>query len=190
MTAIARKLISLTLWSLAAASAVGGPHVPGSDSLDPTCGVVFAGASARLLTDSFFSRGDVGTIWDPTPIEISHLEDALGRELGSRISDVGLGNAAPPLVRDYFRQYAGIYLKGRRLIFVNGFHRSHVKDTANWLAQPRPESQLTAFPVGARSKNFWRIVPVHVSDGGEFYFEAFYDPQRNRIVGFQFNGIG
>jgi hypothetical protein len=29
-----------------------------------------------------------------------------------------------------------------------------------------------------------------VNDGGNLYFEAFYDPQRKRIVGFQFNGIG
>jgi hypothetical protein len=187
---MARNLISLTLWALAAANALCEPHVHGSDSLDPTCGVVFAGTSARLLTESFFSRGDVGTIWDPTPIEISQLEEVLGRELGSRLSDAGLGDADRPLVRDYFRQYAGIHLKGRRLIFVNGFHRSHVKNTANWLAQPLPESQLTAFPVGARSKDFWRIVPVHVNDGGNLYFEAFYDPQRKRILGFQFNGIG
>jgi hypothetical protein len=58
------------------------------------------------------------------------------------------------------------------------------------LAQSHPQSQLTAFPIGARSENFWHVVPVHVSDGDEFFFEAFYDPQRSKIVGFQFNGFG
>lgn len=96
---------------------------------------------------------------------------------------------APPHVSDYFRQYAGFHLKGLRLIFVNGFHRSHVDATTNWLAQPRPESQLAAYPDRARNGNFWRLVPVHVDDGGKVFFMAFYDPQRRRIAGFQFNGL-
>jgi hypothetical protein len=72
---------------------------------------------------------------------------------------------------------------------VNGFHRSYVDETTAWLAKPRPESELVSFPAEARGNDFWHFVPVRVSDGGEYYFVAFYDPVRKRVVGFQFNGV-
>lgn len=174
----------------AASPALGAPPLDGPDSLDPNCGVVLSGSSARILTDTFLSRRDLGALWDPTPAEISQLEEALGRELSNRLRSLRTPTNRRVHVRDYFRQYAGIHLNGRRLIFVNGFHRAYVDETTEWLALPHPESQLTYFPADARNREFWRKVPVHVDDGGAFFFMALYDPQSRRIVGFQFNGVG
>jgi hypothetical protein len=129
-------------------------------------------------------------LWDPTPIEISQLEEALGRELSSRLRSVRTSTDARIQLRDYFRQYAGIHRKRQRLIFVNGFHRAHVVEVTEWLALPHTESQLTAFPADVRGREFWRKVPVQVTDGGAFFFEALYDPQIRRIVSLQFNGVG
>jgi hypothetical protein len=93
-----------------------------------------------------------------------------------------------PRVHDYFRQYAGIHLHGRKLVFINGFHESHVEKTAQWLSETRPESALTSFPKEARNRMFWHFVPVHVMDGGEYYFQAYYDPLSRRLVWFSFQG--
>jgi hypothetical protein len=159
------------------------------DLLDPMRGVVFAGSSSRLLVDSSLTGEDLGATWDPSPVEIAQLEDALGKELTNRLSGSNASANDRPRARDYYRQYAGIHLKGHKLIFINGFHKSNVEGTVGWLAQPRSEAELEYFPVQARNKNFWRFVPVSVSDGGYHYFQAFYDPLRKRIAGFQFNGV-
>jgi hypothetical protein len=94
----------------------------------------------------------------------------------------------PPKVRDYYRQYAGIILKGRKLILINGFYKSHVEYTIAWLAMPRSEAELAAFPAAARNKDYWHFVPVVVLEGGDHYFEAYYDPAHRRISSFEFHG--
>jgi hypothetical protein len=82
--------VTLTLVVMVASSpARSEPALHEPDSLDPNCGVVFSGNSAHVLADTFFSRGDVGALWDPTPIEISQLEEALARELSDRLDDGG-----------------------------------------------------------------------------------------------------
>jgi hypothetical protein len=183
---LTRRQVSAALGILAIAPSLHSARADAaSDSLDASHGVVFSGASSRLLVDEFFSREDPIETWDPSAAEISHLEAVLGPELRHRLGK----NGGRAIVRDYFRQYAGIHLSGRKLIFVSGFHRSYVEETIKWLAQPRPESELRAFPTKARSGNFWHFVPVRVSDGGDNYFEAIYDPTHMMIVGFQFNGL-
>ncbi len=166
----AAAILALVIIVAASPALSEPPHQP--DSLDPRCGVLFFGNSAHILTDSFFSGEEFGALWNPTPSEISQLEEALSRELRYRLRAVRTPTNGRIYLRDYFRQYAGIYLKGQRLIFINGFHRAYVNEVA------------------VRNRESWRKVPVHVDDGGAFFFTAFYDPQSRRIVGFQFNGIG
>ena len=165
--------------------------VPNSapDSLDPARGFVFTRNAAATLADSFLRREDFGATWDPTAAEIAELEKILERELYAQIGPGARTTHEKPRVRDYFRQYAGIHLKGHRVILINGFHKSHVERTTEWLAEPRSESQLASFPTKARGANYWHYVPVHVNDGGEHYFLAFYDPTGKRMAGFHFNGV-
>jgi len=159
-----------------------------SDSLSHERGFVFAGASARLLAKGHFPENAIGKSWDPTSDQISELEETLTRDLRARLIEKRQPDSDGPRVHDYFRQYAGVHLNGKKLIFINGFHKSHVQDTVQWLSDPRPESALTAFPKEARNEVFWHFVPVHVMDGGEYYFQAYYDPASRRLLWFRFQG--
>jgi len=185
-----RRLIGLgpvLLYSMAAA-ALGKEPRGAADSLDPECGYVFAGSSAQRLVNILIGSEDRGGTWDPDSAQIIELESALTQELRRRLSALP-GTAFPrPRVRDYYRQYAGIFLKGQKLIVINGFYKSHVEYTTAWLAEHRSEAELAAFPAEARNKNYWHFVPVVVLDGGEHYFDAFYDPAHNRISNFEFHG--
>ena len=188
---IARRcLIALSpaVLFLMAADALGKEPAGAADSLDPAWGYVFAGSAALRLAGTLTSRGDLSGTWDPSSAQISQLESALAQELSRRLNALP-GTAFPrPRVRDYYRQYAGIFLKGQKLIVINGFYKSHVEYTTAWLAEHRSEAELAAFPAEARNKNYWHFVPVVVLDGGEHYFDAFYDPAHNRISNFEFHG--
>ena len=160
-----------------------------TNSLDQERGFVFAGASAQLLVGSFVQDGDFGNYWDPTSDEIAELEKVLTNDLGSHFTKKQRPNNDGPQVHEYFRQYAGVHLNGRRLVFINGFHKSIVEYTVQWLSWPHTESELTSFPKEARNKKFWHFVPVRVDDGGEYYFQAYYDPLSKRLIWFRFHGM-
>lgn len=181
-----RSLIALALSLLASMAA----HPLDKDSLDPACGFVFTGAAAQRLAGTLVRAEDLGGTWDPSSAEIRELESALAQELSRRLSAPSVGAYPRASIRDYYRQYAGINLKGEKLIVINGFFRSHVDYTTAWLAQPHSEAELAAFPAEARGKTYWHFVPVVVLDGGEHYFEAYYDPVHHRISGFEFHGYG
>jgi hypothetical protein len=149
---------------------------------------VFSGASAKVLAQAMIGSEDRGATWDPDSADITRMESALAQELSHRLRARPATAHLGPEVRDYYRQYAGVHLKGQKLILINGFHGSHVESMTAWLAQPHSESELHDFPTRAHGKDFWHFVPVQVLDGGKYYFEAFYDPVDGRIVRFQFHG--
>ena len=157
-------------------------------ALDQHRGFVFAGASARLLASSFFQDSALGKSWDPTFDVITELENVLANDLRAHLIEKQRPHHSGPQVHEYFRQYAGVHLDGRRLVFINGFHKSNVEHTVQWLSWSHSESELSSFPKEARNANFWHFVPVHVNDGGEYYFQACYDPLSKRLVWFRFHG--
>src|SRR6478735_6116228 len=77
----ARTRLWFVLGVAVAALANGGSQPTESSALDQDRGFLFAGASARLLTDSHYSRDAVGELWDPTSDEISALEKVLANDL-------------------------------------------------------------------------------------------------------------
>jgi hypothetical protein len=182
---VPRRLVCLALLLSPASHALAAEPGAPEDSLDPTCGHVFSGAAARTLASALIPAEELGAVWDPTPAEITLLEGILAQELKKRVA----ARASPLHVRDYYRQYAGAHRQGRRLIVINGFHRSYVEQERAWLSEPRTEAELERFPVEARGKDFWHFVPVGVLDGGEHFFEAFYDPVRRRMAVFRFHGF-
>ena len=188
---IARRcLIALSpaVLFLMAADALGKEPAGAADSLDPAWGYVFAGSSAQRLASTLIRSGDLSGTWDPSSAQISQLESALAQELSRRLNALPADAFPRPRVRDYYRQYAGLILKGQKLIVINGFYKSHVEYTTAWLSEHRSEAELAAFPPEARNKNYWHFVPVVVLDGGDHYFEAYYDPAQQRISSFEFHG--
>jgi hypothetical protein len=183
-----RSLIYLVVLLSMAALALGRPGAL-QNSLDPERGYVFSGATAKLLIQTAeIYRDDLQAPWDPDSDEITRMERVLAQELNHRLR-VRKATVSPrPSVRDYYRQYAGVHLKGKKLIFINGFHRSAVEETTRLLAQPNHGSELERYPAGARGKDFWHFVPVEADDGGDYFFQAFYDPAHGRMVVLFFHG--
>jgi len=111
-------------------------------------------------------------IWSPSQEDIRRLERQLNLVLEESLARSLLPDSLRPAVNDYYRQYAGVIVNGRRLIYVTGFHRQYLASVQQL------HGDTTA----------WRTQPVLVCDGGEFYFGAAYDPSDGHFIAFQFNG--
>jgi hypothetical protein len=130
----------------------------------PDSGAIFAGARAVELLKQC-SRPSLATegTWTPNPEQIRELERRLRFELAKTLEASLLATKAS--VSDYYRQYGGVVVSGRRVIYINGFHHRFLEDTRDW-----------------------RATPVSVCDGGEQFWHAAYDPAHRTFVVFQFAG--
>ncbi len=108
--------------------------------------------------------------WQPTEEQISTLERVLAPALDRGLKTAEDERAHELRVNDYYRQYAGLVVDGRQIIYVNGFHRGFLQDLAR--------GDTTS----------WRKEPVNVCDGGEWFFGAEYDVSSGRIRSLHFSG--
>jgi hypothetical protein len=169
------------------------------NSFDPRFAVVFPAERAQELTQQCsrsFSKGE-GT-WMPTSEQIARFEALLAPEL-ARALRARWGIAAKPA--DYYRQYGGLVVAGRRVIYVNGFHQDHVRNTPLLLKKKPSEFDRHDFPLELHGSEFWKHQAVNVCDGGSGFWGAAFDVKSETLVTFrgaddrrdskiQFNGIG
>jgi hypothetical protein len=129
---------------------------------------VLAGDAARALTRqcSRVSPGPVDDVWTPGEADIARLEAALFLLLAREFPEAGL-SALPD---DYYRQYAGFIIGGRRVIYVNGVHKDAVE-------RVNPNHPFD-----------WRTQAHLICDGGTITFGAEYDPATATFSNFAFNG--
>jgi hypothetical protein len=73
---------------------------------------------------------------------------------------------------DYYRQYLGVVIDGKKLIYVNVFPRSVVESRE--------------FP-GA-PQDYWRSEFVAVCDGGDDFWGALFDLEKQLFFSPRFNG--
>jgi len=109
--------------------------------------------------------------WTPTPRDVANLEANLPA-LREMESDVCCGGRTAR-VEDpdaFYRQYVGVVVGGRRLIYVNAFARNTFE---HWPEADRPD---------------WRREPQTVCDGGESFWGVLYDPERRTFSHLAFNG--
>jgi hypothetical protein len=107
--------------------------------------------------------------WLPTQVDVQALESRLDRI--SSLSSVGLipkERIVNP--RRYYRQYVGIVLGNRKLIYLNAFCQ-------------KPDD------VVVRQGGDWRQNPIDVCDGGDCFWSAVYDPVSGEFSDLQVNGI-
>jgi len=97
-------------------------------------------------------------------MQLDELEDGLIPLLSQRLEAAG----ESPSPGDYYRQYAGLVIAGRRVIYVNGVRSS-------------------AIPEGPVPFD-WRTQAVQICDGGPITFGVEYDPATRRFSNFAFNG--
>jgi hypothetical protein len=175
-------ICSATLWA---------QSIPSARQLDPARGAVLAepsatgswgaplidSASHRVWSCSVIKVPSVAGVWIPSRQQIRSVEPILARVIAESLG------ARPqlPSINDYYRQYVGIVVGGRRLIFINGFHKSFFEALRHDHASD---------PRGRPPASFdWRRKQVQVCDGGEYYFGAVYDPDSATVDQFGFNGF-
>src|SRR2546422_3744595 len=154
----------------------------GASQLDPVRAVVLVpsamgswgaplidSTSHRIWSCSVIKVPSISGVWVPRPQQIRLLEPILAKVIAESLG------ARPqlPLVNDYYRQYVGIVASGRRLIFINGFHKSFFEALRRGGASDRNGDPHLPFD--------WRRKQVQVCDGGEYYFGAIYDPDSATI---------
>ena len=138
-------LLAAALWPVAASA-----EMP----LNPGWATIFPAAQAPLLARQC-SRGAPRAegVWQPTPADIAKLEPGLAHVLADAKVQPGA----------YYRQYGGLIVTGRRIIYVNG--------ARNVVTQAD-----------------WRTAAISICDGGALAFGVEYDPATGRFANFTFNG--
>ncbi len=81
-----------------------------------------------------------------------------------------------PRPTDYYRQYAGFVIKGRRVIYVNGFYGGNVEEPSV------PHAK------GDKVPGDWRHTAQMICDGGSITFGVEYYPDTGTFSSFSFNG--
>jgi hypothetical protein len=116
---------------------------------------------------SRISPGPVTGQWTPSDAQLEAFDVPLTDVLGGQLNRAGVTTAP----RDYYRQYAGFIINGRRVIYVNGVVRSTIDD------HPNPDHPFD-----------WRTQAMGICDGGPITFGAEFDAQTHQVSNFAFNG--
>jgi hypothetical protein len=164
-----RSWIVLLSVALAACSAPVARPTPHPVSLfAPNTGAILTGAEALALSHqcSRPAPGPVSAQWIPTAAQIEAIEPNLGTVLRAHLAAAQV-NAA---VSDYYRQYAGFVVGGRRMIYVNGVERAAIEQT-------NPDHPFD-----------WRRQATGICDGGAITFGVEYDVEAGEFSHFAFNG--
>src|SRR3989454_9374691 len=123
--------------------------------LNPQWGAVFPPASAgQLLRRCSRTPTPIQGTWNPSADQVRLLEGPLSVLLDHQLSALRLPDSLPPHAGDYYRQYAGVIVGGRRIIYVNGFHKTQVAETRTFLNEHRNGSAaLQNFPPASRDSD-------------------------------------
>ncbi len=137
--------------------------------LTPETRTILTGANAMTLAHqcSRPSPGPVSAQWTPTAADIASLEPTLASVIAAHLQAAG-SQASPG---DYYRQYAGFVIHGRRVIYINGVASSAIESA------PNPDHPFD-----------WRTQAVSICDGGSITFGVSYDVETRFFTEFAFNG--
>jgi hypothetical protein len=114
--------------------------------------------------------GPVSGNWSPASTQIADLEKRLFPLLLQQLSR----ERSQRKPEDYLRQYVGFVIGGRKVIYVNGVHRSYIEETKK-LRIPGSD---------------WEHQAIFVCDGGDDFFGAEYDVDTKSVANLLFNGRG
>lgn len=141
--------------------------------LDPSHGVVLPEVAGKPLhRERLCNRPmpwPIEATWVPKESTIKRVESALGPALQSALEQAPGGRYPKPVASAFYRQYLGLVVAGRRIVYINGLHEQLV-------ANGRPAE--------------WRTTVWNGCDGGLFAFGADFDPESGQIQNLIFNGGG
>jgi hypothetical protein len=169
------RFLVFSIFALAAACAPPPAQPPEPSQhvtaplLRPDQRTILDGPEALKLAHqcSRVSPGPVQSQWTPTEAQIAALEPTLASVIATHLQ-AEESKASPG---DYYRQYAGFVIRGRRVIYINGVDHSMIEQTPN-----------PAYPFD------WRTQAVEICDGGSITFGVEYDVESGYFSIFQFNG--
>lgn len=121
-----------------------------------------ADQAEKVLNQCSRPAPDTEGTWQPTPEDLRNAELDLPQVRRLRASCCIIG-ARIPQPQSYQRQYVGIVVRGRRLLYLNAF----TSDGSEW------ERRAVVF-----------------CDGGTGSWGAVYDPSERRFEALNVNGIG
>ena len=114
--------------------------------------------------------GPIEGIWTPDEETIRRLEAALGPALQAAIEHSTLSEDKP-VAADFYRQYAGFVVAGKRIVYINGLHRKAIDNL--------PERRTP-----------WRMLALSPCDGGMLFFGGEYAVETGVVSNIVFNGGG
>ena len=166
---------------LAIVVAVIGPAVAGSAPVfDHRDGVVFPADKAHELLRPCSRNAPQGVTgrWEPNEIQVRELEVRLPQTFVRALrGQAGRFRPMPEPLPTYDRQYAGIVVGGRKLIYINAFPHKMIDFDGTDIAQDWKKGTT------------WRHAAVTICDGGPGFWGAVYDPEQKTFTDFQFNGV-
>jgi hypothetical protein len=122
-----------------------------------------------LCGNSVDTKGKKIALWQPGPADIARLEDRLPGFMRTQKTPFDY----QPL-HEYYRQYVGVSPEGKKKICVNFFHHGFLLDSL------RVEPDLPS--------DYWKYEPVHVDDGGAYFFHLQFDLETGTFTNLRFNG--
>jgi hypothetical protein len=128
--------------------------------------VIFPEAQAKEqgIATWFLNSGQTAEYWTPSEKDVLALEDGLVFYLQNNSNSFyEQGTPVWEKLDDYNRQYIGIILDGKRIVYANFFCNNTGRD--------------------------WRKEFIFVLDGGECFFQFKYDPDSGEFFDLQVNGV-
>ena len=147
--------------SSAAASSSGASTGNLSITTGAYDGVILAVSSPRELGLSQVDKVPIDGVWTPTSADVAAFEAGLEAYLTAHVP--AYANGLPKKLHSYKRQWAGVTAGGKRKLYGNFFCRE----------QPG-----------------WKESLIGVDDGGDCYFQIFYDVDTKTYVDLMVNGMG
>lgn len=110
--------------------------------------------------------------WNPTKEDVAKLEANLRKISALKADSCCALRASIEHPEKFIRQYVGIIVGGRKLVYVNAFF---------------PEDNLLQSKPGRPD---WRKVALIICDGGEYFWGVIFDPCTATFSGLAMNGVG
>jgi hypothetical protein len=139
---------------IAPALLLAAPAAAAPMAVSPNWGVIFPAERAPALARQCSREAPRAEgAWQPLPSDIARLEPALTSLL--------IGKSLQPAA--YYRQYGGLVVNGRHIIYVNGARNAVVQGD-------------------------WHTQAISICDGGQLAFGVEWDPATGSFAHFAFNG--
>ena len=124
----------------------------------------------------------VTDVWSPSPQAVSRIVSQLPGLLDTALERVFRGDPGRPRSDEYYTQYMGVVRNGERLVYVNGFHESHLAEMREIIGALAKRGDTVSY-----SPDEWVSRAVSVCDAGTRQFYTFYDPRTGAIAPIRFS---